>query len=78
MDTGDDEITQQRKKWCGPDVPSIFVNGLVTSAADVDTICGHLDFPNIKCRQGMNAQDPLSSVHYYIICLHFILFIMEA
>jgi len=67
---GDDEISQQRKKWCGPDDPSIFVRGLVTSPEDVETVCGHLDFPNLRTRQGMNAQDPLSSVHYYIISMY--------
>ena len=67
---GDDEISQQRRKWAGSDTPPIFVNGFVTSPADVETVCGHMDFPNIRTRQGMNAQDPLSSVHYYIMCMY--------
>ena len=71
--TGPDEISKQRKKWCGPEEPPIFVQGNVTSTEDVETVCGHLDFPNIRCRQGMNAQDPISSVHYYIICMYVLL-----
>ena len=67
---GDDEISQQRRKWAGSDDPPIFVRGVVTSPADVETVYGHMNFPKISTRQGINAQDPLSSVHYYIICMH--------
>ena len=42
----------------------------MTSSADVETVCGQMDFPSIRTRQGMNAQDPLSSVHYYMICMY--------
>ena len=37
---------------------------------DVETVCGQLNFPHIRTRQGMNAQDPLSSVHYYLIIMY--------
>ena len=66
----EDNISEQRRKWAGSDEPQIFADGFVTSTSDVETVCGIMDFPNIRIRQGINAQDPLSSVHYYMICMY--------
>ena len=33
--TGSDPISQQRRRWCSPDEPNIFVQGLLTSPEEV-------------------------------------------
>ena len=68
-----DPCTQARREFQGADVPPIFFDGLVSSDADVDRAEVTLKLPPIKVRQGMNAQDPLSSVHYYLMCIFVLL-----
>ena len=66
---GDDDISRQKKRFCGANTPSIFHNGFLTSPEDVESAYATLDFPSLQSRQGLNAQDPLSGVHYYLICM---------
>ena len=67
--TGDDDISRQKLTFCGADKPSILVPDVCTSSEDVEIVFATLDFPCLKSRQGLSAQDPLSSVHYYLICM---------
>ncbi len=69
----EDTCTQAKKRFRGADDPPIFVDGFVTSEADVEKARVTLQLPSIKDRQGMNAQDPLSSVHHYLICAYVLL-----
>ena len=69
-----DTCTQARRRFCGPDEPPVFVNGFVTEDdADVEKAETLLNLPSLRDRQGMNAQDPLSSVHYYLACVYILL-----
>ena len=70
---GTDSTTQARKRYRAATDPPIFVDGYVTSEQDVEMAEATLRLPCMADRKGMNAQDPLSSVHHYLICAYVLL-----
>ena len=49
------------------------MQGCVGDADDVKTAVATLELQSMKIRQGLNAQDPLSSVHHFLVCMHVML-----
>ena len=69
----DDDVTKARRRLSGKDLPNIFQAGCVDNEDDVETAWSTLKLPALGARQGMNAQDPLSSVHHYLVCAYILL-----
>ena len=67
-----DKIGNARRRHAGRDSPAIFTEHFL-GASDVDNFVTELDMPDITTRLGMNAQDPLSSVHYFDFCIYVLL-----
>ena len=64
----DDDIAAARRRHAGASSPPIFVNSSCADANGRDTAEVELNIPPLLTRLAMNAQDPLSSVHYYQVC----------
>lgn len=67
------KVSECRRRFCGKDLPSIFCDGHVDEDEDVETVTKEIQMPDIVTRQAMNAQDPLSSVHHYLVCAYVML-----
>ena len=49
--------------------PIFFVDGTVDNNGIAEEVYSTLKIPSLAARQGMNAQDPVASVHHYLICI---------
>ena len=56
----------------GPLEPPMFLHGALGPGAD-ECAFAEVPFPELRMRQSMNAQDPLSSVHHYLYCMRVLL-----
>lgn len=63
---------RSRRSCAGPHQPPIFIDSYIGDEHATETI-GELNMPQIFDRLGMNAQDPLSSVHYFDFCIYVLL-----
>ena len=69
-----DEVSKARRKFAGSDSPSIFYPGTVDDDdADIEEATTVLELPSLATRQAINAQDPLSSVHHYLVAVYVLL-----
>ena len=70
---GDDDVSRARRRYAGSAQPPIFYEGTVDDSDDIETACVELHLPDVSIRQAINAQDPLSSVHHYLVCTYILL-----
>ena len=61
-----------RKNISGPTQPPLFTPYATTNENEMEDIAVELALPDLPMRQKLNAQDPLSSVYYYLICMYVI------
>ena len=69
----DDDIAAARRKHAGANSPPIFVSSCCADVNGRETAEVELDMPPLMTRLAMNAQDPISSVHYYQVCQRILL-----
>ena len=69
----DDDTARARRKHCGPNTPSMFTQFSVADDPGGEKTTLELQVPDIYVRQAWNAQEPLSSCHHYLVCMHVIL-----
>ena len=67
-----DVTNSMRKRYAGENVPPIFVDRTLDDP-NVESFVKDMNLPDLFTRLGMNAQDPLSSVHYFDFCIYVIL-----
>ena len=70
---GDDAVSRERRKHCGPGGPRIFSKWSVTDDPQAERTTVEIPLPEILTRQAWNAQDPLASCHHYLFFMHVIL-----
>ena len=69
----DSDVARARAMYAGSASPSMFLDGLPDEDVAVEEAYATLDFPALRTRQALNAQDPLSSVHHYLFCIRVLL-----
>ena len=67
------DVAQCRAKNAGSMSPSIFIDGTYDDQVAVEEAYATLNYPPLKVRQDLNAQDPLSSVHHYLFSIRVLL-----
>ena len=70
---GEDAVSRERRKHCGPEGPHIFSKWSVTEDPNAERTSVEIPLPDILTRQAWNAQDPLASCHHYLFFMHVIL-----
>ena len=68
-----DPSSAARKKFCGKDTPAMFTGSNVADDPDGEVLNMELKLPELSDRQAMNAQDPLSSMHQYLVFMYIVL-----
>ena len=64
-----DPTSRARKRYASSDMPKIFTDSYIGDAR-TDACVREINLPDILSRLGLNAQDPLSSVHYFDFCIY--------
>ena len=70
---GDDNVSRERRKHCGPDGPRIFTKWSVAEDPEAEKTSVDIPLPDIFTRQAWNAQDPLASCHHYLFFMYVML-----
>ena len=67
-----DPASRARKQFAGPHTPRLFTNAF-QEKRNSKVFVGELNLPDVVTRLAMNAQDPLSSVHFFDFSIYVLL-----
>ena len=70
--TAEDGSETARKRFCGRKDPAIFAKAAFADDPDGELLNMELKLPALVDRQAMNAQDPLSSMHQYLVFMYIV------
>ena len=67
------EAARYRKRHCGTRTPKIFSKKTLISDPQGEETVMEIELPELHDRQALNAQDPLSSVHHYLVIMYVVI-----
>ena len=67
------EAARYRKRHCGARTPNIFTAETLLSDPQGTATAYEIELPELHDRQALNAQDPLSSVHHYLVIMYVVI-----
>ena len=68
-----DASSAARKRFCGKETPAIFSENNIADDPDGKSVSVEMQLPELHLRQALNAQDPIASVHHYLVFMYIIL-----
>ena len=71
--TGKDATSEYRRRYASASEPSIFSNTDLSKDPDGEEVELEVPLPPLCVRQGWNAQDPLATVHHYLVFMYVVL-----
>ena len=71
--TGNDNVSTARRRYAGSSEPHIFTTSTLSTDPSGDMVALEIPMPAILERQAWNAQDPLASVHHYLVFMYVVL-----
>ena len=71
--TGTDATCEWRRRYAGSEQPPIFCKSTVADDAEGEQVIKEISLPELSVRQAWNAQDPLSSVHHYLVFMYVVM-----
>ena len=66
----EDDTTKARREHAGSTSPKVFTQWDLTQDPDGEKACKDIKLPELLIRQRWNSQDPLASVHHYLVIMY--------
>jgi hypothetical protein len=71
--TGTDATCEWRRRYAGSEQPPIFCQSTLADDAEGEQVIKEISLPALSVRQAWNAQDPLASVHHYLVFMYVVM-----